>query len=55
MRESKRTNDSIWVDGLGYCVEVTHTSFNGTNDEVYVSYTPINQIARLIKEISSSL
>jgi len=43
MRESKRTNDSVWVDGLGYCVEVTHTSFNGTKDEVYVSYTPINQ------------
>jgi len=40
--ESKRTNDSVWIDGLGYCVEVTHTSFNG--DESYVSYTPINKI-----------
>ena len=46
MRESKRTNDSIWVDGLGYCVEVTHTSFNGTNDEVYVSYTPIETLTK---------
>ena len=42
MRESKRTNDIVWIDGLGYCAKVTHTSFNGTSDEVYVSYTPIN-------------
>ena len=39
MRESKRTNDSVWIDGLGYCVEVTH--YNELGKYEYKSYTPI--------------
>jgi hypothetical protein len=37
MIEHKRTNEKVWIDGLGYCVEVTHTNVNGS----YTSYTPI--------------
>jgi hypothetical protein len=33
----KRTKDKVWVDGLGYCVEVTHYNEMGS----YTSYTPI--------------
>ena len=39
MTEHKRTNDKVWIDGLGYCLEVTHTDVNGS----YTSYTPIEK------------
>jgi hypothetical protein len=43
MIEHKRTNDKVWIDGLGYCVEVTHI---GINDS-YTSYTPIETLTKL--------
>ena len=41
MMEHKRTNDKVWVDGIGYCVEVVHTRFINGVAESYTSYTPI--------------
>ena len=42
MIEHKRTNDKVWIDGLGYCVEVTHTDVMGS----YTSYTPIETLTK---------
>jgi len=36
----KKTKDEVWVDGLGYCVEVKHTDEVGQS---YISYTPKEQ------------
>ena len=35
----KKTKDKVWVDGLGYCVEVKH--YNELGKYEYKSYTPI--------------
>ena len=43
MNIHKRTNDKIWVDGLGYCVEVVHTDEVGGS---YTSYTPIEILTK---------
>ena len=43
MIEHKVTNDCVWIDGLGNCVEVTHTDINGS----YKSYTPIETLTKL--------
>ena len=43
MIEHKRTKDKVWIDGLGYCVEVTHTDVMGS----YTSYTPIEILTKL--------
>jgi hypothetical protein len=34
----KRSTEKVWVDGLGYCVEVTH--YNELGEYEYKSYTP---------------
>ena len=48
MMEHKRTNDCVWIDGLGNCVEVVHTRFNPCGvDESYTSYTPIETLTKL--------
>jgi hypothetical protein len=49
MIEHKKTKDAVWIDGLGYCVEVVHTRFNGSVNESYVSYTPIDLKSKKIK------
>ena len=40
----KRSTEKVWVDGLGYCVEVTHTDAVGGS---YTSYTPIEILTKL--------
>jgi len=40
----KKTKEKVWVDGLGYCVEVLHTDGNGDS---YTSYTPIEILTKL--------
>jgi len=41
MRTAKRSLEDVWVDGLGYCVEVTH--YNEVGEYEYKSYTPITE------------
>lgn len=42
MIEHKKTGKK-WIDGLGMCIEVTHTGVNGS----YTSYTPIEILTKL--------
>jgi hypothetical protein len=37
----KKSTEKVWVDGLGYCVEVKH--YNELGKYEYKSYTPIER------------
>ena len=41
MRTAKRSLEEVWIDGLGYCVEVKH--YNELGKYEYKSYTPIER------------
>ena len=37
----KKSTEKVWIDGLGYCVEVKH--YNELGKYEYKSYTPIER------------
>jgi len=37
----KKSTEKVWIDGLGYCVEVKH--YNALGKYEYKSYTPIER------------